>query len=130
MTRYKGHEGAATVGASSIGEIESFDIELSVNELDANVMGVGWTDVEAGQSSASGSITVLRDPDDAGQAALVLGGAGVSLTLFTEGNTTGLTEISGTFMVTSQGISTSVGDLVKTTYQVRNKGTVTVGSVT
>lgn len=130
MTRHKGHEGAATVGASSIGEIESFDIELSVAELDANVMGIAWTDVEPGQASASGSITVLRDPTDAGQVALTLGGAGVSLTLFSEGNTTGLTEISGTFMVTSQSISTSVGDLVKTTYQVRNKGAVAVGSVT
>ena len=129
MARYKGHQGAIEVGAAAVGEIESFDLEISVNELDANVMGTDWTDVEAGQASASGSIAVLTDPSDAGQIALTIGGSGVALTLYPEGNTTSLEEITGTFLVTSVGRSTQVGDLVKTTYQVRNKGAVTVGAV-
>lgn len=128
MARYKGHEGAAEVGASAIGEIESFDIEMTVAELDANIMGSDWTDVEGGQKSASGTISVLRDPADAGQTALALD-ADVTLTLYPEGNTTGLTEISGSFKVTSVSRSVSVGDLVKTTYNVRNKGEITVGTV-
>lgn len=128
MARYKGHNGHITADAAVVGEIESFDIELSVNELDANVMGTGWTDVESGQASATGSINVLRDPANVGQIELVQG-AKVVMELFTEGNAVGLTEIGGTFMVTSRGFSTSVGDLVKTSYNIRNAGAVTVTQV-
>lgn len=128
MARYKGHQGAIEVGASEVGEVESFDITLSVNELDANVMGTGWTDVEAGQLSASGSISVLTDPSDAGQVALVQG-TKVTLTLYPEGNTTGLEEITGTFLITERSGTTSVGDLVKDSYNYRNAGVVTIGTV-
>ncbi len=128
MARYKGHDGAIDAGGASVGEIESFDITTSVAELDANVMGSDWTDVESGQLSASGSINVLRDRADTGQTALDVG-ATVALTLYPEGNTTGLTQLSGNFLITERGISTSVGDLVKTTYSVRNKGAVTDAAV-
>ncbi len=127
MARYKGKDGAVEVGGVNVAEIESFDIELTANELDANVMGSDWTGVCAGQNSASGSMSTLRDPGDAGQAALTIGSM-VALTLFTEGNTTGLTSITGSFMVTSVGISTSVGDLVKTSYNYRNESDVTIGT--
>jgi len=45
------------------------------------------------------------------------------------GNTTGLDQISGNFLITSVANATNVGDLVKRTYSVVNKGTVTVASV-
>jgi hypothetical protein len=128
MARYKGHQGAVSVGASAVGEIESFDLEISVNELDANTMGNDWTNVEGGQKTATGTIAVLTDPADAGQSALTVGSA-VTLTLYPEGNTTGLEEISGSFMVLSKNKSSAVGDLVKTSYSVRNKGTITEGTV-
>lgn len=129
MARYKGHEGSASAGGSVIAEIESFDINMSAAELDANIMGSAWTDVESGQKSANGSISVLRDPDDAGQAALVVGGT-VALLLYPESNTTGRTEIGGDFMITERSSSVSVGDLVKDTFTIRNAGAVTESAVT
>lgn len=128
MARYKGHEGSASAGGNVIGELESFDIEDSVEELDANIMGVGFTDAEAGQKTYSGTISVIHDPDDTGQTALVTGDA-VDLLLYPEGNTTGLTEISGSFLVTGRQRETSVGSLVKASYTVRNKGAVTEAAV-
>jgi len=129
MARYKGHEGAGKVGSDSIGEVEGFDLEHSVMELDANVQGSSWTDVEAGQASMSGTINVLRDPADAGQAALVVG-TSVTLSLYPEGETTSLTEITGDFLVTGRSYSSTVGDLVKDSLTIRNKGAITIGSVT
>lgn len=128
MARYKGHEGSFSAGGDVVSEIESFDINTSVNALDANIMGSAWTDVEAGQSSAEGSVSVLRDPDAAGQAAMVVG-TSVAMLLYPESNTTGRTEISGNFMVLERATSVSVGDLVKDTFTIRNKGAVTVGTV-
>lgn len=129
MARYKGHDGAITAETEDVGEVESFDITISSNELEANVMASDWTDVEAGQKSANGSINVIRDRADAGQAELTVGST-VALVLYTEGNTTSLTQISGDFLVTEKGITTSVGDLVKTAYTVRNKGAVAEVAVT
>ena len=129
MARYKGKDGAIRSGTTEIGEVESYDIETTVNELDANVMGSDWTGVCDGQLSASGSIAVLRDPADPGQILLRVGSI-VDLNLFPEGNTTGLTEISGQFLITNRGLSVSVGDLVKTSYSFRNEGEVTEESIT
>jgi len=128
MARYKGKDGAIQVGAASVGEVESFDVELTVNEIDANVMGNDFTDVCPGQKSVSGSLSVLTDPADPGQAPLIEGDT-VALTLFPTGNTTGLLELSGDAMITSVGYSTSVGDLVKTSYNFRNQGDWQRGTV-
>lgn len=128
MARYKGKDGAIEVGAASVGEVESFDVEMSVNEIDANVMGSDFTDVCPGQKSVSGSISVLTDPADPGQL-LLEEGATVALTLFPTGNTTGLLELAGNAMISSVGYSTSVGDLVKTSYNFRNQGAWTRGTV-
>lgn len=129
MARYKGKDGAVTVEAADVGEVESFDITLSVNELDANVMGNnGWADVEDGLKSASGSIAVIHDQADAGQSELLAVGATVDINLFPAGNTTGLTEISGSFLITEVAITSSATELVKATYNIRNKGVITVGT--
>jgi len=129
MARYKGHEGALTAGTEDVGEVESFDLEDSVNELEANVMGSDWTNVDAGQRSMSGTVNVLRDPADAGQAEMVVG-ATAAMVFYPESNTTGMTQITGNFLVTGRSTSTPVGDLVKDSYTVRNQGTVTIGTVT
>ena len=124
MANYKGNNGAVTVGGSPLGEIVSFDLNISAATADASVMGSGWSDVEDLQHSAQGELEVFYDPNDAQQTALSLGAEAVCV-FQPAGSTTGLEEISGTFLVERVGISTSVGDLVKTTYTIRNKGVVT-----
>jgi hypothetical protein len=128
MARYKGHEGSASAGGNVIGEVESFDVEISSAGLAANVLGSDWTDEESGMSSASGTVNVLRDPADTGQAAMTVGDS-VAFLLYPEGDSTGMTEISGNFRIVSRGTSVSAGDLVKDTYSIQNKGTVTIGTV-
>jgi len=125
MARYKGKNGALQIGATDVAEMESFDIEMSVNEIDANVMnGAGWSDVCAGLKSASGSVSALTDPADPGQALFVEGDI-VAATFYPTGNTTGLLTLAGNIMITSVGYTTAVGDLVKTTYNFRNSGEIT-----
>ena len=38
MSRHKGKDGAISVAGVEIGEVESYDYEITVNEIDANVM--------------------------------------------------------------------------------------------
>lgn len=128
MARYKGFQGEVTAAGEIVGEVESFDLTMSVAELDANVMGSDWTDVEGGQMSGTGSLSVLRDPADVGQAELVVGSK-IAIVLYPESNTTGMTTITGSMLVTERATSVAVGDLVKDVYSVRNSGALTVAAV-
>ena len=128
MARHKGHKGYAEVGTTEISERVSFDIEITSNELDASTMGNEWTDTDGGQLSASGSIEVFYDPSDAGQGDLEVGST-ITLKLYPGGDTAGLEEISGSFLITSSSIAVPVGDLVKKTIQVKNKLAVTIATV-
>jgi hypothetical protein len=128
MARYKGHNGYADVDGTAIGERTGFDINVTSNELEASTQGNDWTDTDGGQKSAAGTIDVFSDPADLGQIELVVGST-VTLNLFPQGNTTGLQQISGDFLVTEEGVSSQVGDQVKSTFSVKNKGAVTITAV-
>ncbi len=129
MARYKGHNGSVTVGVATVGEIKSFDVTISASELDGSIMGSDWAGIETGQKSASGTINVLHDPNDAQQNSLATGST-VELHLYPAGNTSGLQEITGNFVVTSQSMQSNVNDLVQSTYEVKNVGSVTIGNIT
>lgn len=128
MARYKGHQGDVSVGGTSVGERISFSIEMTANTADASTQGNDWTDTDGLQNSAQGELEVFYDPGDAQQDLLLVGDT-VACVFYPAGNTSGLEDISGNFLVERVGISTPVGDLVKTTYTIRNKGTVTRGTI-
>lgn len=128
MARHKGKDGAISAGGSPIGEVESFDLNITVNQIDADVIGEDWTAVCGGKKTATGTVNVLRDPADAGQTALAVG-TSVAMILYPEGNTTGLSEITGNFLVTEKAMTVPAGDLVKDVYSVRNDGAITEGTV-
>lgn len=128
MARYKGKDASITAGGNVVGEVESFELNTSINQIDADVIGIDWTSVECGKKTATGSINVIRDPADTGQTALAVGDI-VALVLYPEGNTTGLTEITGNFLITEVSTSIAASDLVKDVYNFRNHGAVTEGAV-
>lgn len=128
MARYKGKDAAIQAGANDIGEVESYDISISVNQIDADVIGIDWTSVEAGKFTGQGSLNCIRDPGDAGQTAFAVG-AIVTMSFFPEGNTTGRSSITGDFLVTEVQTSIAANDLVKDVYNFRNNGAVTIGTV-
>lgn len=128
MARYVGKNGAIEVGAVSIGEVTSFDYEKSINTIQSGVMGNAGTGVDAGQYTYTGSISVLTDPSDAGQTALSAG-TKVTLTLYPEGNTTGLSQVTGSFLISSVGKTTTVGSNVETSYSFESDGDVTESAV-
>lgn len=128
MARYKGHNGDVSVGGDSVGERISFDIELTSNTADASTMGTGWTDTDGLQNSATGTLEVFYDPSDTAQAAMTVG-ATVACIFYPAGNTTGLQTLTGNFLIERVGHAVSVGDLVKTSYSLRNKGAITLGTV-
>lgn len=128
MARYKGHEGDVSVDGNSVGERISFSVEITSNTADASTQGNDWTDTDGLQKSAQGELEVFYDPADTAQTAMTAG-ATIAGIFYPAGNTTGLQTITGNFLVERVGISTPVGDLVKTTYTIRNKGAVTISTI-
>jgi len=128
MARYKGKEGDLSVGGTSLGERISFDIETSVNTADASTQGNDWTDTDGLQLSATANVEVFWDPGDDQQNLLVPGDT-VNCIFYLGGNTTGLVEISGNFLVETRSVAVPVGDLVKTNLTLRNKGAITESTI-
>jgi hypothetical protein len=133
MTRYKGKDGYIEAGGTpvEVAERMSWNVRIESEQLDANRQGIDWSDSEGGLLTASGSMEVMLDPADAGQLELaVIAQTAVTMSLYPMGDASGLTEITGDWLITSIDISSGVGDLVKATYEFTNKGTITMGTVT
>jgi hypothetical protein len=128
MARKTGTNGYLTAEGAEVGQRISFNLTLTVAELEANTQGATWTDADAGLKSAKGDVEVFYDPADTGQDHLVVG-AIVSLELFPSGNSTGNEKIAGEFLVTEVGLPSQVGELIKKTITVVNKGTVAITTV-
>ena len=129
MARYRGKDGDVEFGGTSVGERISFDLNITPAEADASTMGNNWSDVEALQLSAEGSLEVFYDPGDSAISGIVAGST-VTAVFYPGGNTSTLESFSGDWLITGESISTSVGDLVKRTYSIKNKGTITRAAIT
>lgn len=128
MARYKGKDGDVTVGGTSVGERISFSVELTANTADASTQGNDWTDTDGLQNSGQGELEVFYDPGDVQQTAITVGST-ITCVFFPGGDTSGLTSISADWLVERVGTSSPVNDLVKNTYTIRNKGTVTIATI-
>lgn len=124
MARYKGFQGDVQIGGASVGERISFDITLGTVTAETNTMGNDWTSTDTLQKSFEGELKVFWDPADPAQLGMVQG-AVISAVFYPGGNTTGLSSISGDFVIISKGLVTDVNDMVKTTYSIRNQGNIT-----
>lgn len=93
MPRYVGTAGAVHVGGQAVAEVQSFEVNVERNAVQARVMGQTWTGQGIGPDEVSGTVTCFTDPADAtGQAAL-RGRNAVALTLYPQGVGAGLPQL-------------------------------------
>lgn len=91
MAKYTGNKGSVYVGSDKIGELKGWTFDTSVAEIDSTDLDDEYEGVEAGTKSASGSIVVRYDPDDAIAEAAFEEGNKVQLNLYPVGNIPGKT---------------------------------------
>ena len=131
MAVHKGREGSMRVAGSTVGEVQSFSVELSAVLTDSTRMGDIFTKDEEVHASWSGEAEVFWDPADAGQSAAFGGtdiiGNRVALILYPRG-VTGFpgVNITGTATVESMGIKQAHGDLVGRTFKFKGYGAPTL----
>jgi hypothetical protein len=128
MATKKGKEGIVKVGSDVVGEVKSFELTVTANEVDTSTLGTDWTGTDSTQKSWSGTIEMFYDPDDAGQDGVAVGEK-VTLSLYYEGDTTGLNFDSGSALVTSIARSQSFDGMVEQTFSFTGDGALTTAVV-
>jgi len=128
MATKKGKEGVVKSGSDVVGEIISFEVTITANEVDTSTLGTDWTGTDSTQKSWSGTMEMFYDPDDTGQAGVVVGDK-VTLSLYYEGDSTGLDYDTGSALITSVSRSQSFNDMVKQTVAFTGDGALTSATV-
>ena len=129
MPSYRGQDGFITQGATNVGQIRSWSLDVTVELLDASVMGDDWKKHRGGMANWSGSMEALFDYGNPGQKAFVdqicvLAPAGNSIPV-TLGVETGKT-ITGNVIIKGLKINDTLNDLVKMTIEFEGDGPPTL----
>ena len=134
MTVYKGREGTAKIGGSTVGEVISWTVTVTANLQDSTRMGDAWTKDEVVHASWSGDMEVFWDPSDAGQSAAFGGttiiGNQVVLNLYPRSfSLFPAVNISGTVTVEEMSMPQAHGELLKRTFKFKGYGAPTLTGV-
>lgn len=129
MATHHGNDGSIKIGANTVAEVRSFELEIEVDFVSDNVMGDGWDTDLPGRGRFTATCELLWDElDTNGQVAIetaFLAKTTVSLSLGPEGHTTGDTVYTGTAYVTSMGIATMHEGIVTRRCSFKGQGAPT-----
>ena len=126
----KGYDGSVSVGATAVGSVKAFSINTTKDTVDVTTFDAsGWTENDSTLSSWTGSITIIVDPTDAGQVALVAGLAAsdtVALSLVVnDGGGTSEVTYAGSAIITSEPITSDVNSIVEVSMDFTGSGALT-----
>ena len=125
MANHTGSEGTVKVGSNTIAEIRSFSIDETHDAIEDTALGDTTRSFKTGLKSWSGTIECYWDETDTnGQGALDVG-ASITLNLYPEGNEVGSIYFSGTCLISSKAISSSMDGMVEASYGVQGSGALT-----
>ena len=93
MPRYTGNDGVVLIGSSAIGNLRSWELNESGDEIDVPAMGDTARQRLAGKPDVGGSVTMWYDDSDTVQEALDQGDS-ISLDIRPRGTGTGLPEFT------------------------------------
>jgi hypothetical protein len=129
MAIYKGCEGVIKVGTDTVAEVRDWNLNETVEVLDASSLDSCAKAKKAGMTDGTGTITCLWDDEDTvGQGAMVIK-AEVELNLYPKGSETGDKFVTFPALITGVGISASYDGLVENTFDYEANGLIVWGTV-
>jgi predicted secreted protein len=126
----KGYDGSVSIGATAVGSVKAFSINTTKATVDTTTFDAnGWTENESTLRSWTGSVTVIVDPTDAGQVAMVAGLASdttvaLSLVVNSGGGTSQVT-YAGSAIITDEPITSDVNSIVEVSMSFTGTGALT-----
>ncbi len=116
MANHHGKDGTVKIGSNTVAEIKSFSLDQTSDTVEDTAMGDSMKSYKVGQGDASGTITCHFDETDTSGQGAMTNGASVSLALYPEGADSGDTYYTMTALITSVGMSVSMGDIVERSF--------------
>ena len=129
MATYTGQNGSVKDGSNAVGEVKSFEVNVTADVVEDTVMGDSWKTNKATHNSWSGSMSVLHVRDDTtGQGAFSIG-ATVTANFYPSGDGSGNVELAGSGIVTSRNIRSSHDGFVEMDLEITGTGALTESNV-
>lgn len=129
MTTTHGKDGVLKIGANTVAEVKSFEINETNEVADDSAMGDSARTHLAGLADWSASMSCHWDPDDTtGQEALTIG-ASVTFNTFPQGDASGDRTGTGTATVVSVGAAATLDDIVSRDIEIKGNGAFTWSDV-
>ena len=130
MTTATGNDGSLSFGGTDVSELKAWSLDESAEQIDDTAMGDTNKTSKSGLPSASGSIEVHYDEDDAVQEAMDAGAEG-ELILYPKGETSGEPSITLTVQITGRSGSGAIDEILPQTFNFAiSSGAVVRGTVT
>ena len=129
MSAHHGNEGDVQIGANSVGEVQGWSYDESMDlPAKSSIGDTEETYIASNLTKGGGSIDVLWDETDTtGQGAMTVG-ATVTLNLYPEGAVSGDTYWTGSAVIASRGLAVTKDGI--TTRNFAYQGVLTEGTVT
>ena len=122
---HKGSEGTVKVGANTVAEIRSWEMNVQADTIEDTELGDAAKTFKSGNYGWSGSVSCFWDETDTnGQEALTIG-ASVTLTLYPEGAATGAKTYSGSVIVTGITRRAGINTMVEADFTFQGAGALT-----
>ena len=133
MATHFGSDGSVklvTSGGSvaQVGELLNWTVTMTTDAVETTSMGDTNRTYVKGLSTGTGSMSLYLDPDDAVQQDLVQGDS-VDCEFFVEGEDSGDTKYTGTFIVTSVERGTTMDGIATLNAELQLTGALTIGTV-
>ena len=129
MANHKGSEGLVKIGANTVAEVKSWNLNESASTIDTTEIGDSARTKTIGTTEWSGSVDCFWDETDTnGQIAMAVGGS-VTLNLYPEGATSADIFYTGTALMTGVSRSAAVDGMVEASFSFEGDGALTEGAV-
>tara|TARA_R100001591_G_C4340850_1_gene180607 strand:+ start:1330 stop:1731 length:402 start_codon:yes stop_codon:yes gene_type:complete len=133
MATHFGSDGAVklvTTGGTTaqVGELLSWTVTMTTDAVETTSMGDTLRTFTKGLSSGTGSMSLYLDPDNAVQQDIVQGDT-IDAEFFMEGQDSGDTKYSGSFIVTSIERGTTMDGIATLNAELQLTGALAIGTV-
>tara|TARA_Y100000114_G_scaffold123372_1_gene118927 strand:+ start:1100 stop:1486 length:387 start_codon:yes stop_codon:yes gene_type:complete len=124
MATHTGSEGTVKIGSAVLAHIRSFNLNIQTDVIEDTALGNSFRTFKTGLSQATADLEVFFDETDTAQNALDPGSQ-LTLELYPEGAESGDTYFTGTVIVTSKTVTSTVDGMVEASFSAQFTGGVT-----
>lgn len=122
MATHKGSEGTVTADANTVAELTSWSFDDTAGTIDDSELSDSAATFLADKTSWTGSIEAHWDETDTTAQGAMLAGALVVIVFEPEGSTTGDAIFTGSAIITSRSLSTSIGSTISASFSLQGTG--------